>query len=55
MDKKKIEDLRTKILQGLNLTFKKLVEKKIVEDTEFVFSENGQIIKVKARELKNKS
>ena len=46
-----ISKLKKKILEGIELSFKKLVETKSREDGELIFSKGGKIIKVKAREL----
>jgi len=45
--------LREKIKEGLDLTFKKLLEEKRKNDQEFVFSENGKIVSIKARDMKD--
>lgn len=45
------KELKRKILAGIELAFKKLVETKSREDGELVFSKDGKIIKVKAKEL----
>ena len=45
------DEIREKILKGIDLAFKKLLIKKQKEDGEFVFSENGKIITVKARDI----
>lgn len=48
-------EIKKKIIEGLNLAYKKLVEKTAKEDGELSFSENGKIKIVKARDLlKNK-
>jgi len=52
MDKKEIEEIREKILKGMALAYERLVEQKKKEDGELVFSENGEIVTVKARDLK---
>jgi hypothetical protein len=54
MNKEQISVLREKILKGIEIAFDKLVQKKIRENGELVFSENGEIIVVKAKDLKNK-
>ena len=46
-----IKEIREKILQGLELAFQRLVEEKKREDGELVFSKDGKIYKVKARDL----
>ena len=43
--------LKEKILKGLELSFQRLLEKKIKEDGEFVFLKDGRIIHIKARDL----
>lgn len=43
--------LRNKLLIGLNLSYSRLIEKKQKEDGNLIFSKNGKIIKVKARNL----
>lgn len=47
-----LQQLHQKICEGMNLTFKKLVAYKKKNDGIFVFSENGKIIKVKAKDIK---
>lgn len=46
-------EIREKIMNGLDLTFKKLLEEKRKNDQEFVFSENGKIVTIKARDMKD--
>ena len=48
----KNKELRDKIISGLELSFKRLVISKSKEDKELVFSKDGKIIKVKAKDLK---
>jgi hypothetical protein len=48
----KVKDLRDKILKGLDLTFVRLVSSKEKENGELIFSEDGQIIRVKAKDIK---
>jgi hypothetical protein len=47
-----IIELRRKILKGIELAFEKLVESKSKNNSEFVFSRDGKIYFVKARDLK---
>lgn len=54
MNKEKVNDMRGKILKGLDLSFKRLLATKQKEDGELIFSENGQIVRVKAKELLEK-
>jgi len=53
MDKNKIDttDLRNKILQGIDLAVERLFRKKQKEDGELVFSQNGKVVIVKAKDL----
>ena len=44
-------ELRDKIIAGTKLAFERLVEKARLNDDYLVFSENGKVIKVKARSL----
>ena len=46
-----VQELEDKILEGVALAYQKLVEQKKKEDGELVFSQNGKIITVKARDL----
>ena len=43
--------IRTKILQGIELAFRKLIEKKSKENGELIYSKDGQIVRIKAKEL----
>ncbi|HCO68500.1 MAG TPA: hypothetical protein DIT04_12185 [Dysgonomonas sp.] len=45
--------LRSKLLVGLNLSYTRLIQKKQIEDGSLVFARNGEIIEVKARNLRN--
>lgn len=45
--------LRSKLLIGLNLSYTRLIEQKQKEDGNLIFTENGKIVKVKARKLNN--
>jgi hypothetical protein len=51
MTNDKVKDLRIKIEQGINLAYKRLIIRKQMEDGDLVFTRNGKIIKIKAREL----
>jgi hypothetical protein len=46
--------LREKILKGLDMAFEKLVKERRENDDYLIFSENGKIVKVKARKIKLK-
>ena len=51
MDKTKAQEIKSKIIEGLKLSFERLLEKKVRNDEEFVFSENGKIVTIKARDF----
>jgi len=53
MRKSEISKMKKQILAGIELAYKKLVESKSREDGELVFSKEGKIIKIKARELQS--
>ncbi|MDD5569908.1 MAG: hypothetical protein PHD97_02010 [Bacteroidales bacterium] len=46
---KKTKNIRDKILKGIEIAFKKLLESKIKEDGELIFSIDGKIKKIKAK------
>lgn len=46
------EEFRKKIALGFDIAFQKLLKEKKANDGTFVFSENGKIVKVKARDIK---
>ena len=43
--------LREKILKGIQISFEKLVKEKARDDEELIFSENGQIVRIKAKDI----
>ena len=43
--------LTEKILKGIQISFEKLVKEKAKNDEELIFSENGQIIRIKAKDI----
>jgi len=45
-------EIREKIRKGLDLTFKKLVAYKKKNNGVFIFSENGKIVTIKAKDIK---
>lgn len=45
------EDLTQKVLEGLRLSFKKLVLQLRKDDEELIFSRDGKIVRVKARDI----
>jgi hypothetical protein len=46
--------IKKQILTGIELAFNKLLKIKIKDDAEFIFSKNGKIVKIKARDLVSK-
>ena len=48
-----IQKLREQIRKGLDLAFQKLVKQKKAQNGILVFSEEGEIRKVKAADIKN--
>ncbi len=46
------KELRDKIVLGVNLAVSRLIERKIESDGELAYSENGKVVRIKARELK---
>lgn len=51
MTKEEGEILRNKIKKGLEISYQRLVEKTKKEDGTLVFSKDGKIIRVRARDL----
>ena len=43
--------IREKILKDLEISFEKLVKEKAKNDEELVFSENGEIVRIKAKDI----
>ena len=50
-DQKKVKNIRDNVIAGLQLAFEKLLKEKQLRDEEFVFSHEGEIYKVKARDF----
>lgn len=46
--------LRDKIMKGLKLSFERLVHEKKQKNEDLIFSRNGKIIKIKAKDIKIK-
>ncbi|MEI6815866.1 MAG: hypothetical protein WCL14_04585 [Bacteroidota bacterium] len=53
-DKAYFEDIQNKIVEGMKIAFDKLVIEKAAKDQEFVFSKDGKIYTVKAKDLLKK-
>lgn len=51
MTNENVKELRAKILQGIELSFHRLLKSKQRNDEDLVISRNGKVIHVKAREL----
>ncbi|WP_462218897.1 hypothetical protein [Ferruginibacter sp.] len=47
------KDFKEKFIKGLELSFKKLLASKRLTDGTLVFSKNGKIVKIKARDIKD--
>jgi len=55
MTKVELKNMRTKILQGIELSYNKLLSDRQKVDGELLFSKNGKVVTVKARKLKKTS
>lgn len=51
MNKDEVKVMRDKIIKGIDLAYERLLIEKQKDDSELVFSHNGKIVKVKARDL----
>lgn len=51
MNKDKVKVMRDKIIKGIDLAYQRLLIEKQKDDSELVFSRNGKVVKVKARDL----
>jgi len=51
MNTETAKNIREKFIKGINLAFERLLLMKQKEDSEIVFSRDGQIIKVRARDF----
>jgi hypothetical protein len=49
---KSTKDLRDKIVLGVNLAVSRLIESKIESDGELAYSQDGKVVRIKARDLK---
>ena len=52
MSRLETDQLVEKITQGVQLAIHRLIERTKKEDGELVFSKNGKIVRIKARDLK---
>jgi hypothetical protein len=55
MNKAEMKDIREKIVKGLSLTAKRLVEQKKKNDENLVLWQDGRIVVVKARDISTKN
>jgi hypothetical protein len=51
MSDKELYDFKNKIIKGLTLSFQRLVAQKKKDDGVLVFSKDGKIVEVRARDL----
>lgn len=51
MNKEDAKIIQDKIVKGVELAYNRLLIEKQKDDSELVFSHNGKIVKVKARDL----
>ena len=54
MNKDKVKELRNKIIKGIDLAYDRMLTAKQKDNSELVFTRNGKIVKIKARDLLNK-
>ena len=54
MTTENIKDLRVKILQGIKISYNKLLDAKQKENGELVIFREGKIVKIKAKNLIHK-
>jgi hypothetical protein len=50
--KERANELSEKILRGVQLAIERLVKERQLTDDYLVISENGKVVKIKAREIK---
>ena len=55
MSKTESDQLLNKITEGVKLSIHRLVEKTKKENGELVFSKDGKIVRIKARDLKTEN
>ena len=51
MNKDEVKIMQDKIVKGVELAYERLLIEKQKDDSELVFSQNGKIVKIKARDL----
>jgi len=45
------DSIGEKILKGLQISFEKLVKEKAKNDKDLIFEENGEIVRIKAKDI----
>jgi len=45
------DSIGEKILKGLQISFEKLVKEKAQNDEDLIFGENGEIVRIKAKDI----
>jgi len=45
------DNLGEKILKGLQISFEKMVKEKAKNDKDLIFEENGEIVRIKAKDI----
>lgn len=53
MNKDEVKIMQDKIVKGVELAYERLLIEKQKDDSELVFSQNGKIVEIKARDLVN--
>ncbi len=51
MENKKIEEIREKVIRGIDLAIKKLIQSKAKVDGDLIVSVDGKVSRVKAKDL----
>ncbi|MFA5850708.1 MAG: hypothetical protein WC833_12625 [Bacteroidales bacterium] len=51
MSELETRELRDNILNGLNISFQRLIQEKKKNNSELAFSNKGKVVKIKATEL----
>lgn len=54
MGNEELKNLNEKIYKGLEISFQKLLDKLSLQDDELVVSQNGKIVRIKARNFEKK-
>lgn len=54
MGNEELKNLNEKIYKGLEISFQKLLNKLSLQDDELVVSQNGKVVRIKARNFEKK-